>query len=248
MITGYRSEHMDKDIKITGTGSSGGGTVRNVKVVGEGVIHSDVESQYFKCTGTAAVNGHLRSNQIKLTGSLHVRGDVYGDTIKTSGQMDVDGKLEVRQVKLNGDTVVKRSIHSEYFKAFGSVHLHGDCSAEQLRIKGAIQTEGMLNAEHIDIGLYGLCKVGEIGGHKIEIKRTLLSSLFNRFSHKRQRDMIADTIEGDVLHLEHTEAKVVRGRKVYIGPGCRIGLVEYSESCKKHSDAVTEVCNQIGSL
>ncbi|MEF3353312.1 hypothetical protein PV403_09000 [Paenibacillus sp. GYB006] len=239
---------MDKDIKITGTGSSNGGTVRNVKVVGEGVIHSDVESQYFKCTGTAAVNGHLRSNQIKLTGSLHVQGDVYGDSIKTSGQFEVGGKLEVRHVKLNGDTVVKRSIHSEHFKAFGSVRLHGDCSAEQLRIKGAIQTEGMLNAEHIDIGLYGLCKVAEIGGHKIEIKRTLMSSLFHMFNPKRQSDLIADTIEGDVLHLEHTEAKVVRGRKVYIGPGCRIGLVEYSESCKKHSDAVTEVCNQIGSL
>ncbi|MBD7968918.1 hypothetical protein [Paenibacillus gallinarum] len=247
MITGYRSERME-DIKITGTGSSGGGIFRNVKVVGEGVIHSDVESQFFKCTGTAAVNGHLRSNQIKLTGTLHVQGDVYGDAIKTSGQMEVDGKLEVRQVKINGDTIVKRSIHSEQFKAFGSLRLHGDCSAEQMRIKGAIQTEGMLNAEHIDIGLYGLSKVAEIGGHKIEIKRTLMSSLFHIFNSKLQRELIADTIEGDVLHLEHTEAKVVRGRKVYIGPGCRIGLVEYSESCKKHSDAVTEVCNQVGSL
>ena len=232
---------------ITDTGSSAGGTFRNVKVIGEGVIHSDIESQYFKCTGTAAVNGHLRSSQIKLTGTLNVRGDVYGDSIKTSGQMDVDGKLEVRQVKLNGDTVVNRSIQSEHFKATGSVRFHGDCSAEQLRVKGAIQTEGMLNAEHIDIGLYGLCKVAEIGGHTIEIKRTLMSSLFSMFGPKRQRDLIADTIEGDVLHLEHTEAKVVRGRKIYIGPGCRIGLVEYSESCKKHSDAVIEVCNQIGS-
>ncbi len=239
---------MDKDMKITGTGSSGGGIFRNVKIVGEAVIHSDVESELFKCTGTVAVNGHLRSNQMKLTGTLHVQGDVSGDSMKTSGQMEVDGELKVRQVKINGDTVVKRSIHSEQFKAFGSLRLHGDCSAEQIRIKGAIQTERMLNAEYIDIGLYGFSKVAEIGGHKIEIKRTLISSLISMFNATRQSDLVADTIEGDVLHLEHTEAKVVRGRKVYIGPGCRIGLVEYSESCKKHSDAVTEVCNQIGSL
>ncbi|WP_211749562.1 hypothetical protein [Paenibacillus sp. Marseille-Q4541] len=239
---------MDKDIKITGTGSSAGGTFQNVKIVGEGTIHSDVVSSFFKCTGTAVVNGHLRSNETKLTGNLKVQGDIYGDSIKTSGQLEVGGKLEVRQVKLYGDTTVRNSIQSESFKGAGSVRLHGDCNAEQLTIRGEIQASGMLNAEHIDIVLYGLCKATEIGGHSIKVKRTFMSSLLNMFGQNRHRDLIAETIEGDVIHLEYTEAKVVRGRKVYIGPGCKIGLVEYSESYREHSDAKIDACNQIGSL
>jgi hypothetical protein len=37
-------------------------------------------------------------------------------------------------------------------------------------------------------------------------------------------------IEGDDVYLEGTHADVVRGRSVCIGPGSRIGNVEYSES------------------
>lgn len=243
-----RHERMDTDIKITGSGSSDGGSFRNVKITGEGRIHSDVDSDYFKCVGTAVVNGRLHSQKFRLIGQVQVQGDITGNSMKTSGELMTEGSLEVREVKLNGDTVIKRSVQSENFKAFGTVRVQGDCNAEKLKIKGAVSADGMLNAEHIDIVLYGLCKAAEIGGHSITIRRTFISSLLSRLGQKRQRDLVAGSIEGDVLHLEYTEAKAVRGRKVYVGPGCRIGLVEYSESCKSHPDARIDECIQVKTL
>lgn len=237
MISGHKSERMNTNIKITGSGSSDGGSFQNVKIIGEGRIHSDVDSDYFKCVGTAVVNGQLHSRKFRLIGTVQVQGDITGNSMKTSGDLRTEGNLEVREVKLNGETFVKRSVQSENFQAMGTIRVQGDCNAEKLKIKGTVSADGMLNAEHIDIVLYGPCNAAEIGGHSITIRRTFVSSLLSRLGQKRQRDLTAGSIEGDVLHLEYTEAKVVRGREVYIGPGCRIGLVEYSESCKSHRDA-----------
>lgn len=49
--------------------------------------------------------------------------------------------------------------------------------------------------------------------------------------------LIADVIEGDRVYLENTEAAVVRGKEVIIGPGCSIGTIEYENKyeCDPHS-------------
>ena len=44
-------------------------------------------------------------------------------------------------------------------------------------------------------------------------------------------------IEGDDIHLENTIADTVRGKRIAIGPGCRIGTVEYTETLSVHDDA-----------
>lgn len=40
--------------------------------------------------------------------------------------------------------------------------------------------------------------------------------------------LTAELIEGDVIELTHTNAKIVRGNTVKIGPNCQIETVEYS--------------------
>ncbi|MCL6576409.1 hypothetical protein [Kyrpidia sp.] len=45
-----------------------------------------------------------------------------------------------------------------------------------------------------------------------------------------------ETIEGDDIYLENTRARVVRGTRVQIGPGCQIGLLEYSEDFSKWTE------------
>jgi len=37
--------------------------------------------------------------------------------------------------------------------------------------------------------------------------------------------------------VEYTKAEVIRGKKVEIGPGCEIGLVEYNEQFHCAKDA-----------
>ncbi|HRU22306.1 MAG TPA: hypothetical protein P5113_06475, partial [Candidatus Bipolaricaulis sp.] len=82
----------------------------------------------------------------------------------------------------------------------------------------------------------------EIGGENIDIRA---SSGFN-FGISLSRGLrfgvgigtlTVGEIEGDQVHLEATTADVVRGKIVHIGPGCRIGRVEYTESLDVHPEA-----------
>ena len=47
-------------------------------------------------------------------------------------------------------------------------------------------------------------------------------------------------VEGDEVRLENTDASVVRGRRVSIGPGCRIETVEYRDGLDVHPRATVE--------
>jgi len=87
----------------------------------------------------------------------------------------------------------------------------------------------------------------EIGGERIDVRRggwrekgILLDGLVKLFAGGGTAALETKQIEGDEVSLEDTEAEVVRGKKVEIGPGCRIGRVEYSESLKVASDAVVK--------
>ena len=57
--------------------------------------------------------------------------------------------------------------------------------------------------------------------------------------------LTADIIEGDLIYLENTNAKIVRGNNVTIGTGCKIELVEYKESFKKDEKSIVDKNNKI---
>jgi len=58
----------------------------------------------------------------------------------------------------------------------------------------------------------------------------LLSTLRRLIGTHGRGILDVEAVEGDELDLEWTVAEVVRGRVVKLGPGCKIGRVEYSES------------------
>jgi cytoskeletal protein CcmA (bactofilin family) len=53
----------------------------------------------------------------------------------------------------------------------------------------------------------------------------------------RNKELTADIIEGDDVYLENTQAKVVRGNNIELGPDCEIELVEYKDSFKQDEKA-----------
>jgi cytoskeletal protein CcmA (bactofilin family) len=105
---------------------------------------------------------------------------------------------------------------------------------------------GLLNAEEIDIKLRGCSFVDEIGGSNINVKRqSCYKSIFERMFMTvsgAQHNLKCNVVEGEDIYLEYTEAKVVRGKNVVIGPGCDIEKIEYSNSITL--DDKSKVCNQ----
>lgn len=206
------------DISIIGEGSSSGGVYGKVKVVGDSSFNNDLFCDQFKCTGTSVIYGSLESDDIKITGTL------------TLTERAVDAEDE------SGSGVSGLHAKAEKMKVVGEFHLPGDCQAENLKLNGCFTVGGMLTAEQMTLKIMGPSEAREIGGSIISVKTgrgKLLEGLFSN----NQSILKANMIEGDDIELENTVAEVVRGDKIKIGPGCRIGAVEYRSSLQIHSQS-----------
>ncbi|WP_337033143.1 hypothetical protein [Paenibacillus illinoisensis] len=206
------------DISIIGEGSSAGGVYGKVKVVGDSSFNNDLYCDQFKCTGTSVIYGSLESDDIKITGTLTL-------TERAVGTEDE-----------SGSGVSGLHAKAEKMKVVGEFHLPGDCQAENLKLNGCFTVGGMLTAEQMTLKIMGPSEAREIGGSIISVKTgrgKLLEGLFS----SNQSILKANMIEGDDIELENTVAEVVRGDKIKIGPGCRIGTVEYRSSLQIHSQS-----------
>lgn len=209
------------DLKINGSGSSGGGKFNKVNVMGEGKISGDVDCINFKIYGQGELDGNLKT----------------ADTVDIKGKAEVKGGLEAKSVEIQGEIEVSGDFFVDEAKITGIISVGGDCNAEIFTLEGGFTIDGLLNADILKISVYESCKVHEIGGSEITVKKYSKSvSFLNRFVPKNKK-LIADVIEGDDIYLENTKAKVVRGTNVTIGSGCKIELVEYKGNFKQDEGA-----------
>ncbi|MBQ8400495.1 MAG: polymer-forming cytoskeletal protein, partial [Clostridia bacterium] len=202
--------------------------------------------------GSGRVNGDLDCDSMTINGSGSVRGG-----LRTNGSFTINGSGRVEgsitgqgHVAINGSGKVEGSVHCHSFRSSGSASIGGDCEGEDMEMNGGGQIRGLLNGEKVRVFLYNNnhAEIGSIGGtdilvaHKpgggngsgggwkirifgIEIVRGGIGDGANH-----PGELKTDTIEGDVIDLSYTHAGRVSGRVVKIGPGCRIGKLEYTES------------------
>lgn len=239
------------DLKISGSGSVGGGNYNYVKISGAGRVNGSIDCRELSISGAGKILGDIKAEEVSISGSGKIEGATYcndisvsggakfsGDvqckSISTSGSCKVDGGLKSEDVSISGSLSIDKKIEAEVIKISGLLTASG-LEGERFYGSGIFKIEELLNADKIDISMMGRCEAKEIGGEVITIKRDsfnkiggLFQSLF--ISGYKDGSLQAETIEGDELYLEHTTAKVVRGDKVVIGPGCNIELAEYKSS------------------
>ncbi|MEN1989147.1 hypothetical protein [Paenibacillus hubeiensis] len=214
------------DISITGESSWAGGEYRKVKVVGDSTFNGATRCRQFKCTGTSVVKGSLDATEIKVTGTLALVAAEDGGRAQAPGNETTASGRESQY-----------DLKAEEVKVLGELHVAGNCQAERIRLTGRIEVGGMLSAEQLSIQLKGSSRVHEIGGSRIEIGRGRGRLIQGLLGQHAVATLKADAIEGDVIELEDAEVDVVRGHRIVIGPGCRIGLVEYTESLQVNPQA-----------
>lgn len=207
------------DLKILGTTTSAGGYFGDVKVTGECKFTGDVDCLKLSLTGETAVAGSLRMDKMKITGEFAVEGNVEGRSLRGQGEIKA-ATTRIDQLDFSGNLEVK-----------------GDCEAEELRISGAINVAGLLNAEQLEINMYGPCAAKEVGGSAITIKRSKAGLLLNLMKPNPKVLFTAGLIEGDRVDLNYTTADVVRGEHVIIGADCDIHTVEYRSTLELHKNA-----------
>ncbi|WP_238475919.1 polymer-forming cytoskeletal protein [Clostridium manihotivorum] len=251
------------DLKISGSGKTGGGKFNSVKISGSGKITGDIDCVDFKCSGSSTVEGNIECYECKVSGETTIRGNVKGSSFVVSGSSSVNGNIDSEDVRISGDSNIGGDIFvkslkisggsriggnlkGEQISVSGGIKIGGNCEAEYFRCSGEFNIGEMLNAEKIEINPAGECKTQEIGGKEIEIRLRsndfFLASFIKFISLNRSR-VVCDSIEGDNIYLEATRAKIVRGNNITIGERCEIDTVEYSGEINILDGAVVK--NQI---
>jgi cytoskeletal protein CcmA (bactofilin family) len=215
------------DLVINGFGSSNGGHFHHVTINGKGTINNDVECVEFECNGSGTVQGTVKANSAEVNGMAKILGNVNGQKLTVDGAAKIEQSVSVKKLKVSGKATVGGAVKAEDVVIKGRLTVEEDCEAETFKAESLFKIGGLLNAETIDIKLFGDCQAKEIGGETILVKKNKGSSLFGIFKPVTQLE--TDLIEGNKIEIEYTNAKVVRGNRIKIGPNCNIGLIEYTD-------------------
>lgn len=226
------------DLVINGFGASNGGQFHVVTLNGFATVNSDVECSEFESNGFGTVNGNVKSDKTQVNGKAKFKGNIEGQSLTIDGTAKVDDNLYVKNLKVSGKASIGGKVKSEEIKIKGLITVGEDCEAEIFKVESQFKIGGLLNADQIYINIYGQCKAKEIGGQTITVKHKGSSIIGNLIKPLNKPQLETDLIEGDIIELENTIAKIVRGNQVKIGPNCQIGLVEYTGEFSMDKKAV----------
>lgn len=229
------SEH--HNLVINGSGSYGGGSFNKIKIKGDGTITSDFVCDEFRVYGSSNILKSGTAKKFDVFGDTEVHGNLNAGEVKILGNSTVAGTAVIKRLKLFGTLEVGKRLSGDEASIKGSLTVKGDAEFENFLSTGAFEISGLLNADTININpRFASSRVEEMVGETIIVKRK--SSLFSLFAGEGSLE--ARMIEGDEIYLENTKADVVRGKRVTIGSGCEIGMVEYQEEFRVDEKSVVK--------
>lgn len=227
-------------VSIAGAGKVAGGEYHTVKISGSGRVEGNLVAEELRISGAGKVEGAAKVREIVVSGTGKFEGPVEAETLQCAGVCKIEAELHAKEVRVSGALKVEGNVKAAYFKASGGIKVEGDLEADLVSLSGKVAVHGLLSADRVEMKLEDTSTVREIGGGTIEVRRRrgggFLEELGLSFL-RRPGTLQASSIEGDEVYLEGTQAELVRGKKVTIGPGCRIGRVEYEESLEVHPEA-----------
>lgn len=234
------------NINISGTGKINGGKFDEVNISGLGQILGDVEANKIEVSGMGTIKGSTKMQHLLVSGNGTVEGLLEGSELDTSGNFKVNGPVKVKEIRNQGRARFNDSVKAEKVSCSGYLSVGQDLEAENFICNGSFAIEGLLNANKVEVEINGFCYAREIGGEEIFVKSTphtpwhFLHKIITPFlGPKRELDKLTShVLEGTIVNISDTNAKIVRGKDVRIGPGCNIGEVEYSGKLEVDERAV----------
>ena len=242
------------DISISGSGRVSGGRCGTVSISGSGKINGALECESFHvsgagkveeggltvhgpihCSGAGKVDGPVFAEAAKISGSFSTEGNVeITGVAEVSGSLKTEGGIQCGDLSVSGVIQAGGSICGNKISVSGVLKTPADVQAESLRSSGALTVDGLLNAETVEIQLYGNNNVRTIGGGRVLVRRK--NTGFSFFGFQKRPRLLSELIEADEVDLEYTDCQTVRGVNVRIGSECVIDRVEYSGTLTTAAD------------
>ena len=201
------------DISVEGVGKVTGGRYRDVSISGAGSVKGDIQCEKMSLSGAASIKGNVQCKKLEIEGATKVEGDLYGENISIEGVVRAKGTLKGNKISISG--MVKKV---------------QNCECDEFIASGGFSIKEYINADKVNIEIQGKCRVDEVVGEDISVsfkEKTGVEAFINSLFAERAT-LSVESIEGDNIHLEHTIAKVVRGKNITIGEKCHIQVIEYS--------------------
>ncbi|WP_106767229.1 polymer-forming cytoskeletal protein [Paenibacillus faecalis] len=226
-----------EDLHIAGVGKLEGGVYGKVRLDGAGSISGDLDCDDFIGNGSATVKGSLTARTIRINGSGNVDGSMDALEVSVGGSAKIKSDVRARKMTVGGICQIYGKLTASEIELGGRLKAE-HIQVQTIKVKGGFHVEDTLLAETIDIKLYDRCEAKEIYGDYIRVYkkgRPIWEKL--TFSIRPPR-LFVQVLEGKSVELEHTEADVIRGDRVILGPDCNVRLVEYREELIQDPSAV----------
>src|SRR5690606_7040282 len=88
-----------------------------------------------------------------------------------SGSGKVTGHMQATEVKVSGSFTCKDSLICHTVRSSGTIKVYGDVESELFQTSGGFHVEGLINANDVQVKIYGHCYAKEIGGETISIRK-----------------------------------------------------------------------------
>ena len=235
-----------QNINISGTGKINGGKFGEVCISGLGQILGDVEADRIEVSGMGTFKGRTKMQRLIINGNGTVEGELEGSELIITGNFKANGSVKVKDIRNQGRARFDADVKAENVVCSGYLGVGQNLETENFDCNGSFAIDSLLNANKVKVEINGFYYAREIGCEEIFVRCTQLTpwSFLHKIitpflGAKRELDKLTtEVLEGTVINISSTNAKIVRGNDVRIGPDCNIGEVEYSGSLEVDAQAV----------
>ncbi|MDT3428897.1 cytoskeletal protein CcmA (bactofilin family) [Paenibacillus forsythiae] len=181
---------------------------------------------------------------LKVKGSLIKKEDVHRSFVEVIGYLRVTGNMTTSKLKVLGDCSIRnhcqamqvenlgslrvQSLQADRVSSSGYLSVSQKAVVDSFQAKGAVRIDNLIATESIDISLSSVCQVGTMKAYRSITVRPS-SRAFNYFMRPFSK-LRCEMVQAVNVTLYRTEAKLVCGEEIIIGPGCTIREVRYSKS------------------
>ena len=168
-------------------------------------------------------------DKVKIEGVVSINSDITCGDMSVEGVCRVRGGITCGTAKIAGTATVYGPMAAESIALQGMLKISGDLSCDSLNADGTLDVEGVLSADDIEILMSSGCGIREVCGHSLKLRRRS-SSVFMSIFKARRNGFKANSIECDVVDIEHAKVGSISADRVVLGDGCEIDRVEYISS------------------
>ncbi|MFQ5910632.1 MAG: hypothetical protein ACE5IJ_07940 [Thermoplasmata archaeon] len=232
----HKGDFEGDDYCCQGVGKvSGHLKARHAKVIGVCKIGETMETDILETLGALKVGEGISTEELRNSGALGVGGSVKAKKVESSGSLKIHGDVETESFTNSGACRIKKNLkcNGDVVQS-GALKVGKDIDAKNYQSTGSFRVGGRIKAEEIDIEITSDSRASVLEALHITVK-----------SSAGGGKLRCETVKGKSIHLEATDADLVEGDDVYIGPRCRIRKV-VAQNLKAHETAKIET-KEVGS-